>query len=79
MAGLHAMIVQKKSHTSHKAALFLSILAYMLIIYSTFLTRSGILGDLSVHSFASTSALTNQLLVWILAMGIAGFGLFAVR
>ena len=78
VAGLHAMIVQKKSHTSHKAALFLSILAYMLIIYSTFLTRSGILGDLSVHSFVDLG-LTNQLLVWILAMGLAGFGLFALR
>lgn len=78
IAALHTMIVQKKSHTSHKAALFLSILAYMLVIYSTFLTRSGILGDISVHSFVDLG-LTNQLLVWIGAMGIVGFGLFAAR
>ena len=78
VAALHAMIIQKKSHTGHKAALLLSILAYMLVIYSTFLTRSGILGDISVHSFVDLG-LTNQLLVWILAMGTVGFGFFAVR
>lgn len=31
------------------------IFAYALVLYGTFLTRSGILGDFSVHSFAGTS------------------------
>jgi cytochrome c-type biogenesis protein CcmF len=50
----------------------------MFVIYSTFLTRSGILGDISVHSFVDLG-LYNQLLVWILSMGILGFGLLAYR
>lgn len=78
VAAIHTMIVQKRSGRSQKAALFLNILAYMLVIYSTFLTRSGILGDISVHSFVDLG-LYNQLLVWILAMGIVGFGLLAYR
>jgi cytochrome c-type biogenesis protein CcmF len=78
VAAIHTMIVQKKSGSSHKAALFLSILAYMLVIYSTFLTRSGILGDISVHSFVDLG-LYNQLLLWIVMMGVVGFGLFAYR
>ncbi|NBC17539.1 MAG: cytochrome C assembly protein [Bacteroidetes bacterium] len=78
VAGVHAMLIQKKSGLGHKTALFLSILAFMLVIYSTFLTRSGILGDISVHSFVDLG-LNNQLLVWILAMGVVGFGLFALR
>ena len=36
---------------AHVAATF----TYSLVIYGTFLTRSGILGDFSVHSFAGTS------------------------
>ncbi|MBO6575655.1 MAG: cytochrome c biogenesis protein CcsA [Rhodothermales bacterium] len=78
VAAIHTMIVQKRSGRSQKAALFLNILAYMLVIYSTFLTRSGILGDISVHSFVDLG-LYNQLLLWILAMGAVGFGLLAVR
>lgn len=78
IAAVHTMIIQKRSGTSHKAALFLSILAYMFVVYSTFLTRSGILGDISVHSFVDLG-LYNQLLLWILTMGVVGFGLFAYR
>lgn len=78
IAALHMMIVQKKSGASHKSALFLCVLGFMMVVYSTFLTRSGILGDISVHSFVDLG-LYNQLLVWILSMGVVGFGLFAYR
>ncbi len=49
---------------AHVAATF----TYALVIYGTFLTRSGILGDFSVHSFAGTSigmtiALANALVL----------------
>ncbi len=49
---------------AHAAATF----TYALVIYGTFLTRSGILGDFSVHSFAGTSigatiALANALVL----------------
>jgi len=78
IAGVHAMIIQKKSGRGHKSALFFSVLAYMLVIYSTFLTRSGILGDVSVHSFVDLGMM-NQLLLWILTVAGVGFGLFAYR
>ena len=78
VAALHMMIVQKKSGASHKSALFLCVLGFILVVYSTFLTRSGILGDVSVHSFVDLG-LYNQLLIWILSMCAVGFGLFALR
>ena len=78
IAAVHMMIVQKKSGASHKAALSLCILAYILVVYSTFLTRSGILGDTSVHSFVDLG-LHAQLLIWILSMAALGFGLLAYR
>lgn len=78
VAAIHTMIAQKKSASSQKAALFLNVLAFMLVVYSTFLTRSGILGEISVHSFVDLG-LYNQLLIWILTMGVLGFGMMAYR
>jgi cytochrome c-type biogenesis protein CcmF len=78
IAAVHTMIVQKRSGHSHKASFFLTISAYILVVYSTFLTRSGILGDLSVHSFVDLG-LYNQLLIWMLSMAILGYGLFLAR
>ncbi len=54
------------------------IFAYALVLYGTFLTRSGILGDFSVHSFAGTSigmtiAVVNGLVL------LAGLLLLMVR
>ncbi|MCS4193668.1 cytochrome c-type biogenesis protein CcmF [Salinibacter ruber] len=78
VAAFHTMLVQKKSGSSQKASLLLSIAAYLFVIYSTFLTRSGILGDVSVHSFVSLG-LYNQLLLWIATLGVLGIGLFTYR
>lgn len=78
IAAFHTMLVQKKSGSSQKASLLLSIGAYIMVIYSTFLTRSGILGDVSVHSFVDLG-LYNQLLIWILMVGGLGIGLFIYR
>lgn len=78
VAAFHTMLVQKKSGASQKASIFLSIIAYIFVIYSTFLTRSGILGDVSVHSFVDLG-LYNQLLIWIVAIGVIGLGMFAYR
>ena len=78
IAAIHTMIVQQRSGHSHKASFFLTIAAYILVVYSTFLTRSGILGDISVHSFVDLG-LYNQLLIWILSMSLLGFGLFFYR
>ena len=78
VAALHAMVVQKKTAGGHKAALWLSVVAFALAIYSTFLTRSGVLGDVSVHSFVDLG-LYNQLLVWIVSIVGLGLGLLAWR
>ncbi len=78
IAAFHMMLVQKKSGAGQKASLLLSIAAYLLVIYSTFLTRSGILGDVSVHSFVDLGLYT-QLLLWIGVIGGIGLGLFAYR
>jgi len=51
VAAIHTMIAQKRTGGYKKTNLILCILTFLLVLYSTFLTRSGILGDSSVHSF----------------------------
>lgn len=77
-AGIHTMIIQRKSSTSQKASIIFAILAYVAIVYETFLTRSGILADSSVHSFVDLG-LYNQLIIFMFVVTGVGLGLFAYR
>jgi cytochrome c-type biogenesis protein CcmF len=60
ICAIHTMIAYKHTGHSLRATFFFYILQFILIIYSTFLTRSGILGDTSVHAFTD-SGLNIQL------------------
>lgn len=78
MAGIHTMLIQKKSTIAHKGSIIFAILAYATIIYQTFLTRSGILGEASVHSFVDLG-LYNQLLIFVLTIALIGGGMLLYR
>jgi cytochrome c-type biogenesis protein CcmF len=52
IAGIHTLLIYKHTGRSLQTSFFLIALTFILILYSTFLTRSGILGETSVHSFA---------------------------
>ncbi len=78
MAGIHTMLVQRRSASSQKASLIFAVLAYVLVVYQTFLTRSGILGESSVHSFVDLG-LYNQLLLFMTTMVVMGIFLFVLR
>lgn len=81
IAAIHTMLVQKKTQDKGgrgrfvKTNLILSIMTYVLVLYSTFLTRSGILGDASVHSFVDPGMTVYLLLVIFLGtFTITGIG-----
>lgn len=75
VALIHTMVVQKKTGKLARTNFVLAILTFVFVVYSTFLTRSGILGEASVHSFVDPGTVIYSLLVvWILS--IIGFGFF---
>jgi len=82
VASIHTMLVQKRSLKTTegvgryaKTNLILSILTYVLVLYSTFLTRSGVLGDASVHSFVDPGNLVYFfLIIFIGTFIVVGFG-----
>ncbi len=51
VAAIHTMISQQITKKYVITNLLLNIFAFLFVLYSTFLTRSGILSDASVHSF----------------------------
>ena len=65
LGGAHVMLISNKKGESLFTAYFLICISFILILYSTFLTRSGVLGDTSVHSFTGNDML-GQLLFYLL-------------
>ncbi len=51
IAAVHVMIAYKNTGHSYFTATFLAMISFVLVIYASFLTRSGVLGETSVHSF----------------------------
>lgn len=76
VAGLHTLMVYRATQHSLKATYILFILGFGFVLYSTFLTRSGILGDSSVHSFTDLG-MTGQLLIFLGALLLPAFLLLA--
>jgi len=67
VAGAHLLLINKaKPGTAVTATYLMIALGFLLVVYSTFLTKSGILGDTSVHSFVD-SGILPQLLGFLLA------------
>ncbi|MEZ2338242.1 cytochrome c biogenesis protein CcsA [Mucilaginibacter sp. RCC_168] len=67
VAALHVLIVFKNTGHSYFTATFLVLISFVLVWYSSFLSRSGILGDTSVHSF------TDNGMFWQLVIGVLIF------
>ena len=69
VAGLHTNVIYKNTGFSLRSTYFFYIISFTLILYSTFLTRSGILGDTSVHAFTGAD-MTFQLAAFVLVFFI---------
>jgi cytochrome c-type biogenesis protein CcmF len=73
VAGLHFLLIARKQHYALLGAFIFVTLSYVLVLYASFLTRSGVLADSSAHSFTD-NGMTAQLLVFLLVfLGISIF------
>jgi cytochrome c-type biogenesis protein CcmF len=77
---IHGLIVQVTKGKWKATNLLMAGLPFLAFVYGTFLTRSGLLGDTSVHSFAQMDRSALQILVGLMASGYIGFlGLWLFR
>ncbi|MBS1903036.1 MAG: cytochrome c biogenesis protein CcsA [Bacteroidetes bacterium] len=80
VAGTHTMLTQKRTGGLVKTNIGMTLLAYALVLYASFLTRSGVLGDASVHSFADPGYVAFALLLYGMIFFVGGsFALFLWR
>lgn len=77
-AGLHTLVIFKNTGKALLVTMIMLISGFILILYSTFLTRSGVLGDTSVHSFTDLG-LSGQLLVFLFSFVILSIVLVIFR
>ena len=78
IAGLHTNLVYKNTSYSLRSTYFFYVMSFSLVLYSTFLTRSGILGDTSVHAFTDLG-MNFQLLMFLLIFLVPSATLLAIR
>ncbi len=80
VALVHTMLVQKRTRGLVKTNMVLAVVSFVMVLYSTFLTRSGVLGDTSVHSFVDPGKFAFWiLLIFMVVFTILGTGLVIAR
>lgn len=65
IAGLHFLLIARKQHHALLVGYIFIGLSYVLVLYASFLTRSGVLANSSAHSFGD-NGMTTQLLVFMM-------------
>ena len=78
VAGLHTNLISRATGQGIRATYLFYLFTFVMIIYSTFLTRSGVLGDTSVHAFTEMG-LEAQLLFFLGFFGLGSVALMAWR
>ena len=78
IALVHGMILERTKGTFRKTNLFLAITVFLMVIYGTFLTRSGVLADFSVHSFIDLG-LNAYLAVFLIGFTVVSYCFLAIR
>lgn len=78
MGAIHGLVLYRRKQKGLPLAMILIITGYLLVIYATFLTRSGILGNASVHAFTDLG-LSGQLLCFLLCLVLLSIVLMILR
>lgn len=78
IAGLHFLVIAQKRNHAFKWAYSFIIFSYVMVWYASFLTRSGILGQTSVHAFGDDGMTFHLGLISGLFL-LAGIFLFVLR
>ncbi len=75
---IHGLHMERSQGRYRRANYVFAYLTYMSVLYGTFLTRSGVLADFSVHSFVDLG-LSRHLLAIMALFGLTGLYLIVTR
>jgi cytochrome c-type biogenesis protein CcmF len=71
LAGMHMMILNKKRNHSYGLSFIFIVLGYVLVIYASYLTRSGVLGETSAHAFGNNGLAAQMVIIMIATLGVS--------
>jgi cytochrome c-type biogenesis protein CcmF len=75
---IHGMVLQRSEGALRKANLLMALAVYVLVFYATFLTRSGVYANFSVHSFVA-EGIFEGLVAFLVLLFAGSIGLFFWR
>ncbi|MEM6878119.1 MAG: cytochrome c biogenesis protein CcsA, partial [Bacteroidota bacterium] len=78
VAGIHTNLIARATGHAIRSTYVFYLLTFLLVIYSTYLTRSGALGDTSVHAFTEMG-LEPQLLFFLFGYLLLSIAMVAWR
>ncbi|MBI3873197.1 MAG: heme lyase CcmF/NrfE family subunit [candidate division Zixibacteria bacterium] len=78
LALVHALVLFRVRGQLARTSMALSVISYLLVVYGTFLTRSGVLSDFSVHSFAD-AGINVYLTTYLILVTVTSLGLLVRR
>ncbi len=78
VGALHVMIIFKNTGHSYITATILVLISFVLVLYASFLTRSGILGETSVHAFTDLG-MKWHLIIDVLVFLVLAIIILAIR
>ncbi|HNX23144.1 MAG TPA: cytochrome c biogenesis protein CcsA [Spirochaetota bacterium] len=73
VALMHGLMLQSRKQLLKRTNIVMALSYFILVFFSTFLTRSGVLSEFSVHSFGKSSVLYFLLANIIFFVGVSGF------
>ena len=68
LAGMHMMILNKKRNHSYGLSFIFIVFGYILVIYASYLTRSGVLGETSAHAFGNNGLAAQMVVIMIITL-----------
>jgi cytochrome c-type biogenesis protein CcmF len=75
---LHGMVLQRSQGALRKTNLLLGLLVYVMVFYATFMTRSGVYANFSVHSFVA-EGIFEGLVAFLVLLFVGSLALFFWR
>ncbi len=79
VAGIHTLLIYRHTGNALRSTFLFFILSLLLVLYSTYLNRSGDLQETSVHSFTGEGITGTQLRLFLAVFILPSFALFIWR
>jgi len=71
LAAMHMMILNKKRNHSYGLTYIFIVLGFVLVIYASYLTRSGVLGETSAHAFGNNGLAAQMVVIMLITLGVS--------